>query len=400
MNIAYDFAKKNDATAAIIAKVREIGPVLLENAAEADRERRMPEASIAALEKTGVFGINSLAENGGQEGGARMLLDVTSAIGEYCTNAAWISVISSVSAQLTLRFPASVRERVFEAGKPTRMASVIVTPGATAIREGDGYRVSGEWPFGSNILNSEWAIGVVHIKESDEAEPELGYALMHKDQYTIKDTWHTIGMRGTGSNTFIAKDQWLPADQIQRADAMLGPGFEMAADSHFLQRLTPVSMFPTVIIAGPVGAARAALAFVAEAAKIRPVTYSKYVPQNTSGAFVQGIGAARAKIDAAEMSLQRAADMIDAAAQGTTPLSMQERAHIRNFNAHATQNLADAVNDLAWLHGTATFAEASPLGRLWRDVNTGTRHAIAAWPLCYEIGGAGYLGIDAPTPLV
>jgi len=329
-----------------------------------------------------------------------MLLDVTSAIGEYCTKVAWISVISSVSAQLTLRFPDTVRERVFKAGEPTRMASVIVTPGATALREGDGYRVSGEWPFGSNILNSEWAIGVVHIKESDDAEPELGYALMHKDQYTIKDTRYTIGMRGTGSNTFIAEDQWLPADQIQRADAMLGPGFEMAADSHFLQRLTPVSMFPTVIIAGPVGAAKAALAFVAEASKRRPVTYSKYAPQNTSGAFVQGIGAARAKIDAAEMSLQRAADMIDAAAQGTTPLSMQERAHIRNFNAHATQNLADAVNDLAWLLGTATFAEASLLARLRRDVKTGTRHAIAAWPLCYEIGGAGYLGLDSPTPLV
>lgn len=396
MNIAF----KHDVTAGIIAKVHEIGPILREHAAEADRERRMPDASIAALEKTGVFGINSLVENGGQEGGARMLLDVTTTIGEYCTNAAWISVISSVSAQLTLRFPASVRERVFQAGRPTRMASVIVTPGATAIREGDGYRVSGEWPFGSNILNSEWAIGVVHIKESADSEPELGYALMHKDQYTIKDTWYTIGMRGTGSNTFVAKDQWLPADQIQRADAMLGPGFEMAADSHFLQRLPPVSMFPTMIISGPVGAAKAALAFVAETSKKRPVTYSKYAPQNTSGAFVQGIGAARAKIDAAEMSLQRAADMIDAAARGTTPLSMQERAHIRNFNAHATQNLADAVNDLAWLHGTATFAEASPLGRLWRDVNTGTRHAIAAWPLCYEIGGAGYLGIDAPTPLV
>ena len=181
---------------------------------------------------------------------------------------------------------------------------------------------------------------------------------------------------------------------------MLGPAFEIAEESHFLQRLTPLSMFPTVIIAGPVGAAKAALALVAEASHKRPVTYSKYQPQNTSGAFVQGIGAVRAKIDAAEMSLQRAADMIDGAAQGVQPLSVQERAHIRNFNAHATQNLAEAVNDLAWLHGTATFAESNPLARLWRDVNTGVRHAIAAWPLCYEIGGAGYLGIDAPTPLV
>lgn len=400
MTMAYRFAYKKDATDSIIAKVHEIGPTLRENAAQADRDRRMPDASIAALETTGVFGINSLAANGGQEGGARMLLDVASTIGQYCTNAAWISVISSVSAQLALRFPETVRTRVFQAGRPTRMASVIVTPGSTATRDGEGYRVTGEWPFGSNILNSEWAVGVVQISEGKDATPEPGFALLHKSQFTIKDTWYTVGMRGTGSNNFVAADQWVPADQIQRADAMLGPGFETSEGSHFLQRLTPLSMFPTVIIAGPVGAAKAALDLVREASRKRPVTYSKYQPQNTSGAFVQGIGAARAKIDAAEMSLQRAADMIDAAAQGTTPLSLQERAHIRNFNAHATQNLADAMNDLAWLHGTAMFSEANPLSRLWRDVNTGVRHAIAASPLCYEIGGAGYLGVDAPTPLV
>lgn len=391
---------KAQATAALIARVHEIGPLLRENATEADRERRVSAASVAALDGIGVFGINSLAAQGGQEGGARMLLDVTSTIGRYCPNAAWISVISSVSAQLALRFPASVRARVFRDGVPTKMASVIVTPGATAVRDGEGYRVNGEWPFGSNILNSDWAIGVVHIRESEAAEPVLGYVLLHKDQWTVKDTWFTIGMRGTGSNTFVAKDQWVPADQVERADAILGPGFEAAAEAHFLQRLTPVSMFPTVIISGPVGAAKAALDLVVDASRKRPVTYSKYQPQNTSGAFVQGIGAARAKIDAAEMSLQRAADIIDTAAQGTVPLSLSERARIRNFNAHATQNLADAVNDLAWLHGTATFAEANPLGRLWRDVNTGVRHAIAAAPLCYEIGGAGVLGIDAPTPLV
>ena len=109
---------------------------------------------------------------------------------------------------------------------------------------------------------------------------------------------------------------------------------------------------------------------------------------------------AKAKIDAAELSLQAAADLIDAAAMGTTPLSPEDRARVRNYGAHATANLGEVMNDLATIHGTATFAERSPLGRLWRDVNTGARHAIAASPLCYEIGGASLLGTTPPTPLV
>lgn len=395
-----DATTEREITAQLIARVHEIGPLLREKAAEADRDRRVPQPCIDALDAAGIFRINSPRAFGGLEGGARMLLDVTSTIGTYCTNAAWISVISSVSTMLALRFPASAQERIFGTGPAPRMSSIIVSPGGSALREGDGYRVSGEWPFASNIFHAEWAIGVVPIREKADAEPEPGYVVLHRSQYDIKDTWYTVGMRGTGSNTIVARDQWVPADQVVRVGALLGPGFETAPTSSFLQRLTPVSMFPTVIISGPLGAAKAALKLTAELAAKRPVTYSKYLPQNTSGAFVQGIGAVRAKIDTAELMLQRAADTIDAAARNRESMSPQTRAGLRNDVGHATHNLADALNDIAWLHGTALFAEFNPLNRLWRDVNTGVRHAIAASPLGYEIGGSAVLGIDPPTPLV
>lgn len=394
------YATDHAATAQLIAQVHQIGPLLRENAAQADRERRVPQSSIDALAAIGVFGINSPQQFGGLGGGARMLLDVCSTMGNYCTNAAWITVISSVSTMLALRFPVSAQQRIFSGGKPPRMSSIIVSPNGSAVRHGEGYLVNGEWPFASNILHSEWAIGIVPIQEHPDAAPEMGYVVLPKEQYIIKDTWYTVGMRGTGSNTIVAKDQWVPADQVVRASELLGPGFETAPDSSFLQRLTPVSMFPTVIMAGPLGAAQTALALTAEMAAKRPVTYSKYQPQNTSGAFVQGIGAVRAKIDTAELMLQRAADTIDAAARDHTSMPPKTRAGIRNDVGHATHNLAEALNDIAWLHGTALFAESNPLNRLWRDVHTGVRHAIAASPLGYEIGGAAVLGIEPPTPLV
>lgn len=388
------------ATDELVARIHGIGPLLRENAAKADRERRVPDECVEALTSIGALKINTPKRFGGHEGGARMLLEAASTIGYYCTNAAWISVISNVSVMLPLRFPEAVIERLWAGGGPLRMASVIVTPGSIAVREGDGYRVSGEWPFASNIFHANWALGVVSIKETPDAEPELGYAILHKDQYTIKDTWYTIGMRGTGSNTFVAKDQFVPADQVVRAGVMLGPDLEASAEASFLQRLAPVSMFPTVIVSGPLGAARAALDLTIEAASRRPVTYSKYAPQNTSGAFAQGIGAASAKIDTAAMFLRRACDTIDVAARGIVPMSRDARAGIRNDIAHATKNLSEAMDDIAWLHGTATFADANPIGRLYRDVQTGVRHAMAAAPLGYEIGGAALLGVEPPTPLV
>lgn len=388
------------ATAELVARIHSIGPILRENAAQADKERRVSDASIEALASINAFGINTQKKHGGWDGGARMLLEAATTIGYYCTNSAWITVISNVSAMLPQRFPTSVQDRIFADGKPVRMSSIIVSPGGRAIRDGDGYRITGEWPFASNIFHAEWALGVVPIFESEDAEPEMGYAILHKDQYTIKDTWYSIGMRGTGSNNIIAEDQWVPADQVIRGHVMLGQEFEASPDSTFHQRLTPVSMFPLVIVSSPLGGAKAALELAIAAAAKRPITYSKYAPQNTSGAFAHGIGMVKGKIDSAEQLLKRSCDVVDAAAAGTTPLSQEERSAIRNDIAHAVNNLADAMNDIAWLHGTATFAEVSPIGRLWRDVNAGVRHAMAASPLGYEIGGASLLGVELPTPLV
>lgn len=184
----------------ILARIEEIGPILRENAPIADRERRLPDASIEAIASTGAFHITTPAEFGGSAEGARTLVDVARELGRYCPSSAWVTVISNGSVMLTTRFPRSAQERVFANG-PVRMASVIVSPGGSALREGDGYRISGEWPFASNSSHSDWVIGVVPVRESEDAEPQLGYVLLNRDDITIRDTWFTIGMRGTASNT-------------------------------------------------------------------------------------------------------------------------------------------------------------------------------------------------------
>ena len=92
-----------------------------------------------------------------------------------------------------------------------------------------------------------------------------------------------------------------------------------------------------------------------------------------------------------------AADTIDNAAAGTEPLSNEARAQIRNDIGHATHNLGEAMNDIAWLHGTGLFAQSNPLNRIWRDVHTGIRHAVTSAPVNYEIGGAAILGAESPA---
>jgi len=75
-------------------------------------------------------------------------------------------------------------------------------------------------------------------------------------------------------------------------------------------------------------------------------------------------------------------------------MPLAERARHRAGIGHAGHELVDAVNDLCWLHGTAAFAESSLLGRMWRDINTGTRHASITAPMGYELHGNGVTGTE------
>jgi alkylation response protein AidB-like acyl-CoA dehydrogenase len=59
-----------------------------------------------------------------------------------------------------------------------------------------------------------------------------------------------------------------------------------------------------------------------------------------------------------------------------------------------------AFNQLMNLHGSSAFAEASPLQRMWRDANTGSRHATFTSAVNYEVHGGALLGQPPITDLL
>jgi alkylation response protein AidB-like acyl-CoA dehydrogenase len=377
----------------MVTHVHEIGPLLRKNAVIADQLRRMPDESIEALESIGALRIAAMKRYGGHEGGASMLLEVARTIGYYDPAAAWCTVISNGSVMLANRYSDELLDEVFADG-PVRMASIFASPQGTATPDAGGWRISGEWPFASNSSHSEWAIGILFIKDGTSDTPQIGFALMRRGEYEVKDTWYTIGMRGSGSNTMVTENLWVPQNRVITFRQLMGDENEKDPHTTFARRLTPHLTMSTTIQSASLGAAAAALDYVTDKAQSRGITYTHYKRQIDSGAFVQNLGHVAMKIDSALLLLQRSAAAIDAAASRTIPMPLEDRARNRGGIGHAGHELVDAVNDLCWLHGTAAFAESSLLGRMWRDVNTGTRHASITAPMGYELHGNGLTGTD------
>ncbi|MFB9821834.1 hypothetical protein [Arthrobacter ramosus] len=97
----------------------------------------------------------------------------------------------------------------------------------------------------------------------------------------------------------------------------------------------------------------------------------------------------------------RAAADIDTAAKGTEYLNFETRARVRMDVGTVATRSREAMDLLLNVQGAGSFAEASPLQQKWRDLETGSRHAVVNPSIASEAYGRALLGVkEQVTPLI
>ena len=153
---------------------------------------------------------------------------------------------------------------------------------------------------------------------------------------------------------------------------------------------------------GPqLGLGQAALDYVISRAGKKPISYTFFATQAESAGFQLQIAEAARLIDTARLHALRAADDIDeAAGRGEYP-DFLTRARIRSDTGYTAECVTKAIDILLYAHGAGSFADVSPLQRIWRDSATAARHAVVSPQVSYEVYGKALLGAnDTITPLV
>ena len=138
-----------------------------------------------------------------------------------------------------------------------------------------------------------------------------------------------------------------------------------------------------------------------EKASSRTIAYTFFDKQSASVAFQLQIADAALMIDTAHFHAYRAADDVDgAAARGVYPDRLT-RARVRADTGYVVEKITQAIDKLMFAHGSAGFADASPLQRIWRDAAVASRHAVCLPPIGYELYGKALLGVEnTVTPLI
>ena len=216
-----------------------------------------------------------------------------------------------------------------------------------------------------------------------------------RESCEVIDTWHVMGMRGTGSNDVAVTDVFVPTARTFPIAPDFTPG------SHYRG---PLYRFPVIGIVGSnlppllLAVARNAIEEVSALAQGKvPVARSTPLRERAS---------AQAKLARAEAALRSGRlllyDTLSETWQATVAgnaVSLKQKADLLLAMTHAVSSAVKAVELMYRVAGTSGIYTRSPLERHFRDVQV-LRHHMFGAETRYETVGQVYFGLPPDFPLV
>jgi 3-hydroxy-9,10-secoandrosta-1,3,5(10)-triene-9,17-dione monooxygenase len=379
----------------------ELRPLLARNAAQAEQDRRLPQENIDALEAANLFKLMTPCRWNGYGIPLSTALSAHAELAKGCASTAWVTMIIGACLWLASLLPDRGPEEIFGSPADLRIAGVISATIKGQRVEG-GMRVSGKNGFASGCLHSSWAALCFAVEDAAHniIDQVISFAPMSKIE--IEDTWLVAGMRGTGSNTLVAKDLFIPDHLIfPLMSALEGnpPRTRHAPENSDRWSMAPT--LPLILLSPILGAAGVLLEETIEGSRKRAISYTTYSRQADAAVVQHQMAEAALQIDSARLHWMRAAGDIDDAAAAGKGLNYLTRSRIRGECGYAAKLVREAVDSLMSVGGGSAFAEAASIQRMWRDISIASRHGMLSTAPNLEMYGRALLGVEGNiTPLI
>jgi alkylation response protein AidB-like acyl-CoA dehydrogenase len=344
----------------IEAVAQQIGVAVRAKCGEIDSGRRLPEELVALLRDSGLLRAGAPREVQGLELAPGRALRCAEAVARGDASAGWCVSIAITSSLLVGYLPPSSRDELFGDGRG--VAAGVWAPRGTARSAPGGVVVSGRWAFCSGISHADVMFAGCLV---DEGRVPSVVAL-DVDDLEVLDTWHTLGLRGTGSHDTVASEVFVPADRVFSL-------FDGPVVDRPLYRFPVFGFFALSIGAAALGNARAAIDDLIELAggkKGLGSTRTLAERPATQAAVAQ----AESALAAARALYYESIDAAWQASQGGEAVSVDVRNSLRLAATHAVRTSADVVRAMYDLAGGSAIYDGAPLQRRFRDAYTATAH--------------------------
>jgi 3-hydroxy-9,10-secoandrosta-1,3,5(10)-triene-9,17-dione monooxygenase len=382
----------------LLESVRDLTAPIASRAAEGERCRRLPDATLEELRATGVFRSLVPSRYGGFGFDFSIVPEIGRILGAADVSTGWVTTFLVMHNWLLAQFPDAVCREVF-GDASYALAPAALSPSGRAVPEGDGYVVSGRWSWGSGVMHADCVL-VTAVVAGDV--PDLRMVLADLEEVVVDDVWHTDGLRGTGSNDVVIDELFVPAERtVSFFDLVEGRAAVVNGHDEVALRLPVVPTLAFTAAAPLIGGAEGALVAFTDRLRERVLAYSVGERQQDKPAAQIRLAVAEADVRAAGLLLDDASRrLVDTYAAGAT-MTPAERSALRMAAAHGVHLSNQAVRQVAdAAGGTAHFLD-QPLQRFLRDVTVGSSHAVFDHDRAAETRGRILAGFEPrPTDMV
>lgn len=359
--------------ASVMDRVRAYASGLPAYAPEIERLGRIPADVLDGLKATGLLRAALPPPLGGVEMTVPEITRAVDLLAEADASVAWCAAVALNSALAVVSLPEEVFTELFP--HPDLITATVLPPTGRAIRQRGGYRLSGRWTHGSGITHADRVMA--GFQTPDCGTPRI--AVFDAAHARVLDTWHTTGLRGTGSHDFEVADLFVPERHT----------FELVPPGTRMEPLHLRSDNLGLKMAGvPLGIGRSALESAKELLAARRSALPRPgVPADLAHAESL-IGAADAYVYATLENAWAAQVAGLAPERGTAALA-------RRFAHRACREAVQLLYDV--VGSAAVYTERTPLDRCLRDLITAGRHVASSEGILDSVGDLR-LGGDPASP--
>ncbi|MFT4087212.1 MAG: flavin-dependent monooxygenase [Gordonia sp. (in: high G+C Gram-positive bacteria)] len=391
--------RRTESPQQVLERISALLPELEQRAQSTEDARRVPDDVAAMLAGTGFFRLLQPQQWGGLQCDPVTFYEAVRRIASACGSTGWVAGIVGVHNWHLALFDQQAQHDVWGDDPSVRISSSYAPMGMGEVVDG-GYTVNGSWAWSSGCDIADWAVVGGPVFKGGKPVDFVSFLIPRSD-YSIKDVWNVVGLRGTGSNTIEVKDVFVPSHRMLSFRTMSqGEAPGLAQNTAPVYRMPWGTIHPSTISTPIVGMAYGAYrAHVEHQGKRVRAAYAGEKSKDDPFAKVR-IAEAASDIDAAwrqlSGNLQAEYDLVLA---GEEP-PMELRLAARRDQVRATGRAVSAIDRLFENSGAHALENGTPIQRFWRDAHAGRVHAANDPERAYVAFGNGEFGLPIGDTMV
>jgi indole-3-acetate monooxygenase len=200
----------------VLSRIAALAPMVERLAPDTEQSRRQPTELVSALKSARIYGMLVPRRYGGLELDPPSAFRAIAELARLDGSVGWNAGAGQIASLIPFMTSQGLCEQIYQDGEDHIIAGS-GQPVGTAERVPGGWRVTGAWPFASGCQNADWMVATCVMMEGGSPidaphgpGPMVRGFLMPAERWEIRDTWHTIGLRGTGSHHIALTDELVP----------------------------------------------------------------------------------------------------------------------------------------------------------------------------------------------